>query len=200
MQPKDLSKYNLVRFTASGTGQLEVILLKESVQGTAGQYRKIVNLTEEKREYYISYAELTDRMGFGAGNFKGDDITALVFNVLGDQQTAKAFDVNIENVIFSTSFITGTEEDLEQSVEVLKIYPNPFEEKTNLLFYLKQPRNEVQLEVLDVLGKRVALLLDTELQGGFYEFPVDGKQIGKGVYIARLRVNGQVYAKRIISQ
>jgi hypothetical protein len=53
---------------------------------------------------------------------------------------------------------------------------------------------------LDVLGNRVALLLASEFQGGFYEFPVEGKRIGKGVFIARLTVNGQVYAKRIISQ
>ena len=200
LQPRDLRDYNQVRFTASGSEELEVILLKKSVQGSAGQYRKTVKLTAEKKEYFINFSELTDRMGFGAGTFTGEDITAIVFNVLGDQQTAQSFEIEIENVVFTTKYITATEEEIEQKDEVLKIFPNPFEDKTNLLFYLKEPHNEVQLEVLDVLGNRIALLLETKMQGGFYEFPVDGKRLGKGIFIARLTVNEQVYAKRIISQ
>ncbi len=200
LQPRDLQAFNQLRFTANGTGELEVILLKKSVEGSAGQYRKTVKLTEEKKEFFINFSELTDRMGFGAGTFKADDVTAIVFNVLGDQQTAHPFEINIENVVFTTQFITATEEELDRKEEVLKIFPNPFEGKTNLLFYLKQPRNAVHLEVLDVLGNKVANLLESELQSGFYEIPVDGKRIGKGVFIVRLTINGQVYAQRIISQ
>jgi hypothetical protein len=64
-------------------------------------------------------------------------------------------------------------------------YPNPFNPKTKIA--LSVPRvSDVKLEVFDVLGRRVATLVDETKQVGEYAIDFDASNLGSGVYICRL--------------
>ena len=66
-------------------------------------------------------------------------------------------------------------------------YPNPFNSVTHIQFTI--PRiSDVRLEVFDVLGKQVELLVNSEYNPGYYEIAFDAKNFSSGIYFYRLMV------------
>jgi hypothetical protein len=72
-------------------------------------------------------------------------------------------------------------------------YPNPFAAQTRIDLTLDRPET-VRVEVLDVLGRRVALLHQGGLAAGTpHTFQVDGSALPGGVYL--YRVTGETFAE-----
>ncbi len=68
-------------------------------------------------------------------------------------------------------------------------YPNPFNPTTNIQFSLPQA-SEVQLTVYDVLGRRVAKLIDGKRPAGQHSVTFNASNLSSGVYIYRLKTDG----------
>jgi hypothetical protein len=68
-------------------------------------------------------------------------------------------------------------------------YPNPFNPTTSIRFRLPESGN-VRLEVFDVLGKRVAVLVNEHMQAGSYQVPFNASALSSGVYLYRLSAKG----------
>ncbi len=69
-------------------------------------------------------------------------------------------------------------------------YPNPFVRSTTLGYVLPEP-GHVTLEVFDVLGRRVARLVDDPRPAGRHEVLWDAAGLSSGTYLVRLRANEQ---------
>lgn len=66
-------------------------------------------------------------------------------------------------------------------------YPNPFNPTTQIRFGLPSS-SEVRLEVFDLIGRRVALLIHDEIKtAGFHNVPFDASQLSSGVYLYRIQ-------------
>lgn len=80
-----------------------------------------------------------------------------------------------------------------------EIYPNPTEENTVLSYSLKESSN-VALEIFNIHGVKVETLTNTRQTSGKYNHQLFNNQnhVGKGIYIARLTVNGNVFSKKIV--
>jgi len=77
-------------------------------------------------------------------------------------------------------------------------YPNPFNPTTTIRFDLPK-QGLVKLEVYDILGQRVAQLLNTEMQVGRHEIDFSGNILASGVYIYVLNVRDKFFeAKKMI--
>ena len=81
-------------------------------------------------------------------------------------------------------------------------YPNPFNPSTVIPYQLPVPAR-VRLEVFNLLGQRVATLVDEELPAGFHSARWDGtdaagRAVGAGVYLYRLRGGGMGAAQRMV--
>ncbi|MDX1548622.1 MAG: T9SS type A sorting domain-containing protein [Rhodothermales bacterium] len=63
--------------------------------------------------------------------------------------------------------------------------PNPFHASTEIRFALPAP-SMVRLEVFDVLGRRVAVLVDRRLPAGRHAARFDATGLGSGVYLYRI--------------
>jgi chitinase len=72
---------------------------------------------------------------------------------------------------------------------LLQNYPNPFNPSTNIVFTLSEP-GDVQLNVYDVLGQRVASLLSGRLESGSHSAVFDGSKMASGVYYYQLTLRG----------
>ncbi len=64
-------------------------------------------------------------------------------------------------------------------------YPNPFSIATTIPFLLAE-QGEVELSVFDLLGRRVALLVDGNFPAGLHSTQWTGDGYGSGVYLTRL--------------
>ena len=70
-----------------------------------------------------------------------------------------------------------------------KPYPNPLESEATIEYQLQKPEY-VRMEVYDILGRRVATLVNEEKTAGRHRFqwnPSDGRTLASGVYFLRMR-------------
>lgn len=70
-------------------------------------------------------------------------------------------------------------------------FPNPFNPATTILFDLPKETG-VSLEIVDILGRQVRLLVDQQMEAGSHIVPWDGRsshgtEAAAGIYFARLR-------------
>lgn len=88
----------------------------------------------------------------------------------------------------SSSMAVGLDEErpeIADRTELLPNYPNPFNPTTTIPFRLASS-GKVKLEVLDLLGRRVALLADTYYTSGRHQIVFDAGKLSSGVYFTRL--------------
>ncbi len=67
-------------------------------------------------------------------------------------------------------------------------YPNPFNPSTQISYSIPQGM-KVSLTVYDILGKKVATLVDDYKTAGSYQVSFNGKNLSSGVYYYRLHTN-----------
>jgi hypothetical protein len=77
---------------------------------------------------------------------------------------------------------------LPDRVSLEQNYPNPFNPTTQIRFAIDRS-GFVQLRVFDVLGRRVANLVNQELPAGTHEVEFDASDFAGGVYFYRLEVD-----------
>ncbi|GAB5409522.1 MAG: hypothetical protein BalsKO_18870 [Balneolaceae bacterium] len=75
-------------------------------------------------------------------------------------------------------------------------YPNPFNPSTTINFSVPEQGN-VQLEVFDMVGRKVAQLLNEPKVAGTYSLNFDASQLASGLYIYRFQVGGKVLTKKM---
>ncbi len=92
---------------------------------------------------------------------------------------------------------TETAEDLPTVFALAPAYPNPFNPATSLRYDLPQPEH-VRLEVYDVIGRRVATLVDARQKAGRYEVHFDARHLASGVYVYRLRAGDFVQTRKMV--
>ena len=67
-------------------------------------------------------------------------------------------------------------------------YPNPFNNETHIQYWLPE-RTTVRLEVYDMLGKRVAVLVNEDQDAAKHTIIFNGNHLASGLYLCRLRTN-----------
>ena len=76
-------------------------------------------------------------------------------------------------------------------------YPNPFNPTTTIRYELPK-YSSVNLTVYDMLGRRVAELVNQSQPAGIYEVPFDGSNLASGTYIYVLRTENFILKKKMI--
>ena len=74
-------------------------------------------------------------------------------------------------------------------------YPNPFNPSTTIRFALPQ-RSHATLVVFNMLGEKVAELVNGEIDGGYHEVRFDGTGLASGVYFYRLEAGNDILTKK----
>jgi hypothetical protein len=76
-------------------------------------------------------------------------------------------------------------------------YPNPFNPTTNINFSLMKPSN-VTLAVYNVLGQKVATIVNQFMQAGSYTYQFDASRLASGIYIYRIEAGNFVSIKKFV--
>ncbi|MCW3127955.1 MAG: hypothetical protein JWO03_3613 [Bacteroidetes bacterium] len=79
------------------------------------------------------------------------------------------------------------------------VYPNPMSE-TGTIMYTLDNAATVQASIIDITGKEVALLKEEKNHAGTYQMDMGTSELSKGIYFARLNVNGTNYTKKFVVQ
>ena len=83
------------------------------------------------------------------------------------------------------------------SHQLLQNYPNPFNPTTNIHFVLSK-RAQVKLQIFDVLGRKVAELLNEHLDAGEHNITFKANGLPSGVYIYRLQAGNFVQQRKMV--
>ena len=79
-------------------------------------------------------------------------------------------------------------EDKPQEFELKQNYPNPFNPVTVIPFSMAES-GQVRLEVYDMLGRRMGVLVNGPIEAGRHEARWDGSSAASGVYLVRMTVD-----------
>ena len=75
-------------------------------------------------------------------------------------------------------------------------YPNPFNPAANIRYQLAQ-QADVRVNVYDVVGRRVATLVNEVQQPGVYTVQFDGSNLASGIYFLRLQAGSYVDVQKL---
>jgi hypothetical protein len=76
-------------------------------------------------------------------------------------------------------------------------YPNPFNPSTVIEFALPKDAH-VTLEVYNILGQKVATLVDDVRPAGYHSVKLDGTNLASGMYLYRLSTGQQTFLKKLL--
>lgn len=112
----------------------------------------------------------------------GDDIDQL------RRQISEARSRNLFSVSPTGRAISA---EIPAETRLFQNYPNPFQEETQIHVDLQQNRN-VTLTIYDVLGRKIQVIVDKELDAGSHFFPFNphALKLSTGIYFAHLEVDG----------
>jgi hypothetical protein len=156
--------------------------------GDTGGDLKLLELIRENDEYAVSVTRIVSGFNSPLGlEISGDTLFVA--------ETGLWFPPNnnprMWEVVF-TDGVTGVDEDaaLPSGFSLGQNYPNPFNPSTTITFEMPV-EGRVILEVFDILGRRVATLVDDMLLAGSYSAVFDAADLSSGVFFYRIRVSGE---------
>ncbi|MGH7495637.1 MAG: T9SS type A sorting domain-containing protein [bacterium] len=87
--------------------------------------------------------------------------------------------------------------ELPEGYTLAQNYPNPFNPMTTINFTVGKP-SQVKLTVYNLLGQRVAILLNSRLNEGTHAVQFDAQKLTSGVYFYRLEAGDFILQKRML--
>ena len=193
-----VSLYNSAPANTDGIGEeLEI----------AGQ-RLVIKADDElgftEAELRISVAELEIDNPENITIYRRAEAGSGTFEMLDTEYDAEAGELIVTLVSFSEfAFVTGITtnilaEDIQPvTFELHQNYPNPFNPSTVIDFEL--PANsDVRLEVYNMLGQRVAILLNGQKPAGRHQVSFDASSLSSGMYIYRITAGEFVQTRKMM--
>lgn len=104
-------------------------------------------------------------------------------------------DSNGDVVSYTTDLGTSTEfKPLPTAFALEQNYPNPFNPTTQIQFSLPQT-TDVTLEVMNILGQPISVLVKSRMPAGLHTVSFDGSALSSGVYLYKLTTPGFTQTK-----
>ncbi len=144
-QAINLSDYNAMTFTTSGSGLMDITLVKASVENWADQPRVKLRLNgTENHSIMMDQFSTIDPTTW-------NDLVMIVFSLINDQGEKQSFQIEISDVVFK-QLTTNSTENIKSIIKNSIVSPNPITDLASIKFI--SDRNSVaQIELYDNLGR-----------------------------------------------
>ncbi|MDW8436942.1 MAG: S8/S53 family peptidase [Chloroherpetonaceae bacterium] len=105
----------------------------------------------------------------------------------------------IANALAAVNFypLSASQPSLPKVFALHQNYPNPFNPTTTIAYQLAE-NADVALEVFDVLGRKIATLVEARQDAGSYSANFDASGLSSGVYFYRLRAGAFSETRKMI--
>ena len=144
----------------------------------------------------IDPTALTKKMYYRVGGVKSVSCKPAV--LLGKKANSGPFVHSLSNLEDNRLQATGLKDALSNSIR-MSIYPNPFNESTNIRYFLEKP-SKLQIEIYNVIGEKVKSLLNEKQGVGEYQIEINASDVGNtsGLYYLKFKVDEEVVIKKIM--
>jgi hypothetical protein len=170
------------------TSLLEFDVKRENKYEAAMSYRGRRYLSETR-----DLAILTLR---AERNWTVDGIISLNRVTLSNNETVSKPVMQASLIVQTGVSIEEPGTELPIQTRLLPNYPNPFNPATIITFELATT-GHTQLEVFDMIGRRVAILLNTPTTAGKHTIRFDASGLSSGVYVYRLTATGESFVRKM---
>ncbi len=134
---------------------------------------------------------------FGNGAVPGKLVyLAVPFETIYPETVRDTLMNRILNYFDLTSHTGHKFSNIPQTVKLGQNYPNPFNPVTTIQFEIPTA-DHVRLVVFNILGQKVATLMDGRMTSGTYELRFDASALPAGIYVYRLSVGDHVVSRKM---
>jgi hypothetical protein len=164
-----------------------VILVDTGTTPAYGQSRK----TWVYRESWIRYVDFTmryvvDSIGVSSLHFYDTDGLVMLHGAV------------IDGIQYGTlTGLQSTGVGIPKEVVLSQNFPNPFNPSTTIKYELPKSAM-VRLNVFDMLGREVSVIVNERRDAGVHEVKFDGANLASGVYFYRLQAGDFTQTKRLL--
>ncbi|MBU0560007.1 MAG: T9SS type A sorting domain-containing protein [Bacteroidetes bacterium] len=105
----------------------------------------------------------------------------------------------LDAIGFITDTTTAVEDDIHAPLafELIGNYPNPFNPSTRIKYSIPNT-SDVKLEVFNLIGEKIATLVNEVKQPGTYEVSFNAGNLSSGVYFYKISTNGFSDEKKLM--
>jgi V8-like Glu-specific endopeptidase len=131
---------------------------------------------------------------------KGNSTETVYYNFEDTNLNVGTYVYRLKQMDFDGSFSYSNLIEVDvlapQGFTLYQNYPNPFNPTTNIKFALPY-KTQLELNVYNSLGERVAQMFNGTLEEGYHEFVFDASNLSSGVYFYRIESDNFVGAKKM---
>ncbi|NRD21845.1 T9SS type A sorting domain-containing protein [Winogradskyella litoriviva] len=180
----DVTEYNSFQFSASGTGNLEITFVKESVTNWEAQFKTTVVLTNTVQDYTIDIEDLENNTLDIA---ELNDVVTIVFTMVAENGVSTTKVMNLNNLRFSQTAALSLN-NYNSKEATLSVYPNPMSTHATIEFEYNQTET-LQLVMYDQLGKEI-YKKSFDAVPGTNSITINRENLSSGLYFCKI-VNNQ---------
>lgn len=188
----DLSAYNALEFNASGTGDLEITIVKGGIDSWNNQFRTIIKLDEEESHYAIPLSYFVSKT---ENDINLKDAISIVFTLSSNGVDVVEREMNIKNINFSQQVLSTSETVFKENETVF--YPNPMQKSSELSFY-SEVATLSTLEIYSLSGVLIRKIAVDVAQGN-NSVTIFRGGLKSGLYLMKLSNKFRNYkAKKVV--
>lgn len=174
----DLSSFDVLEFDASGTGDVEITIIKENTSDWENQFKTIVKLDENESHYAIPLAHFTSN---SQEKIDLRDAVSIVFTMSSNGIDEVTKEMNLKNIDFSNQVLSNGDVVFNENETIL--YPNPLSVQADLSFY-SEVATLSKLEIYNLSGALIkSIPVDAEIGNNKITVFRDG--LKSGLYIMK---------------
>lgn len=187
-QPVDLTAYDAIKFKASGTGNMEVRLVKSSIEVWEEQFVKTIPLNEVAKEFTIPFEQFTSIAG---SEINPNDIVTVVFTMVSEDGSVMVKQMNLEQVRFTETETLSLDDIAVNETTGLSVYPNPVQTKTTISFASNEAE-DIEVIIYNQLGQIVESI-DYRTVAGRNDLTWRRKSLNTGIYFIGISGSSSTY-------
>jgi hypothetical protein len=188
----DLSDNDVLEFDASGTGVLEITIIKEGINEWENQFKTTVTLNETQTHYVIPLAYFSSNT---TSEISLTDAQSMVFTMASDGVTTVDKKLDLRNIVFTQN--TLSEDGYLVNKGHLELYPNPMGSVSELSFY-SEVSAKSSIKIYNILGVLVSKInFTTEI--GTNTIAIKKGRLSSGMYFVKVSNDYKMYnSKKLI--
>lgn len=127
----------------------------------------------------------------------GTDAPVGAFSIKGVMSIANDNVVLLPFSVDEIGIATSTEPtNIAETYSLKQNYPNPFNPTTQITFEIPKP-GLVELNVFDLLGRKIDVLVSERKSAGSYSILFDAEKLSSGIYIYQLKVGEYIETRKM---
>ncbi len=200
----------IILHTGNGVVPVDLTSFTASVEGNNVLFKWSTTTETNNKGFEIERAsseslrntpgqEVWEKIGFVNGN--GTTTESKSYSFVDNNVSSGNYTYRLKQIDFNGTFKYSKEIEVSINVPVefslQQNYPNPFNPTTTIEYSIPKD-GMVNLTVFNVLGQRVAELINENMKTGKYHVFFDASKLASGVYYYRLKSDDKVKVKKMI--